>query len=33
MLTAFLDARFEEGRHTRRVAQIAELERSGKGAA
>ena len=33
MLTVFLEARFEEGRHTRRVAQIAELERSGKGAA
>jgi RpiB/LacA/LacB family sugar-phosphate isomerase len=29
LLDAFLDARFEEGRHSRRVAQIAELERNG----
>jgi ribose 5-phosphate isomerase RpiB len=26
---AFLQAKFEEGRHSRRVAQIAELERNG----
>jgi RpiB/LacA/LacB family sugar-phosphate isomerase len=32
MVTAFLDAEFEKGRHSQRIAQIAELERSGKGA-
>jgi RpiB/LacA/LacB family sugar-phosphate isomerase len=29
MVTAFLEAKFEKGRHSRRVAQIAELERNG----
>ena len=29
MVTAFLEAPFEQGRHSRRVAQIAELERNG----
>ena len=29
MVTAFLETPFEQGRHTRRVAQIAELERNG----
>jgi ribose 5-phosphate isomerase B len=29
LVDAFLDAKFEEGRHSRRVAQIAELERNG----
>ena len=30
LVDAFLDARFEEGRHSRRVGQIAELERNGE---